>query len=187
MSRARCRPSAPQVADDGAPNSAASAHFGCAPLPAAVRASAARGNGSKCPQLSPVSKLFLGMGDNSPDIYAIMRLRGCARLEDVAEAMQNLVDAHDRFRMRIVYRGGAWCTEVRRPRGAGRGLRMGPDYGNQTMHSLAWGARRACMQLSKQPSAAVGLENVRAAAARSAAALGQTMAPCPSTPDCGGV
>jgi hypothetical protein len=91
-------------------------------MPAAARAKAiltsggggGSGSGKKCPHLSPVSQLFLGMGENSPDIYAIMRLRGRASVDEVAGAMQQLVDAHDRFRMRVVYRGSAWCTEVRR-------------------------------------------------------------------------
>jgi hypothetical protein len=66
----------------------------------------------KSPQLSPVSQLFLGMGEVSPDIYAIMRLEGRAPVADVAYVMQQLSDAHERFRMRVALRGGTWCTEV---------------------------------------------------------------------------
>ncbi|GBF88058.1 hypothetical protein Rsub_00770 [Raphidocelis subcapitata] len=109
----RLRLPSQRVADDGLniPASAGSAHFGCSPMPAAARAAAKNGN-KRCPHLSPVSQLFLGMGENSPDIYAVMRLRGYATVEAVASAMQQLADAHDRFRMRVVLRGGIWCTEI---------------------------------------------------------------------------
>jgi hypothetical protein len=64
-------------------------------------------------QLSPVSQLFLGFGDNTPDIYAILRLKGRASVEEIRPKMQQLVDAHARFRMRVTCRKGVWCTEVR--------------------------------------------------------------------------
>jgi len=62
--------------------------------------------------LSPVSQLFLGLGDAAPDIYAILRLRGRASLADIRPKMQQLVDAHDRFRCRVSCRDGVWCTEL---------------------------------------------------------------------------
>lgn len=67
------------------------------------------------PPLSPVSQLFLGLGECAPDIYAILRVAGRPSLDDLAPEMQQLCDAHDRFRMKVVKNAaGVWCTEVRR-------------------------------------------------------------------------
>jgi hypothetical protein len=60
-----------------------------------------------------VSQLFLGLGSQTPDIYAIIRLRGHATIDCMAPSMQALVDAHDRFRMRIACRDGVWRVKVR--------------------------------------------------------------------------
>lgn len=112
--RAAAAPQVAPVAVDGAD----SPHAGCADAGAASGAPAPPGEPR--PPLSPVSQMFLGMGEQAPDIYAILRLRGYAPLEHIVPAMQQLVDAHERFRLRVARRGGAWCTEVRGPRLLGR-------------------------------------------------------------------
>ncbi|KIZ02477.1 hypothetical protein MNEG_5482 [Monoraphidium neglectum] len=52
------------------------------------------------------------MGQQAPDIYAILRLRGRPTLEQIVPAMQQLADAHERFRLRVAKRGGSWVTEA---------------------------------------------------------------------------
>ncbi|KAI8473104.1 MAG: hypothetical protein J3K34DRAFT_519278 [Monoraphidium minutum] len=96
----------------GSPSSARSAHHGCADRAAARASAAAAAACSAAPPLSPVSQMFLGMGEQAPDIYAILRLRGHASLDEIAPAMRQLVDAHERFRLRVAFRAGAWRTEV---------------------------------------------------------------------------
>ena len=94
---------------------------GCLPFawPAAWRRRRAprgrsRAPPAKAPPLSPVSRIYLGMGDRSPDIYAVVRLRGCASLDDISKVMEALTAAHERFRMRIARRAdGKWAAEVR--------------------------------------------------------------------------
>ncbi|GBF88074.1 hypothetical protein Rsub_00786 [Raphidocelis subcapitata] len=73
---------------------------------------AALGPTADCPPLSPVSQIFMGMGEATPDIYAIIRLRGNATVDEMAVCMRRLVDAHDRFRMRPTRRGGIWCNQL---------------------------------------------------------------------------
>jgi hypothetical protein len=52
------------------------------------------------------------MGDAAPDIYAVLRLRGHAGLEEIAVAMGRLAASHERFRVRAVCCGGTWSIEV---------------------------------------------------------------------------
>lgn len=80
----------------------------------AAAAAAASDSALPPPPLSPVSQLFLGLGDEAPDIYAILRLKGRASKAELLPAVERLVSMHDRFRMRVECRGGVWHTRVRR-------------------------------------------------------------------------
>ncbi|KIZ03030.1 hypothetical protein MNEG_4930 [Monoraphidium neglectum] len=126
----RLRLAAPKGLDECRSPIGSSYSFSCsdsssAPSPADARARRATGlSGSfatafsrgavpSCAaELSPVSQLFLGMGDAAPDIYAVLRLRGHAGLEEIAVAMGRLAASHERFRVRAVCCGGTWSIEL---------------------------------------------------------------------------